>query len=56
MAVIKAINQKEARYWFHEGTSGKVITDIKRGGFSHIDECDGKRVYNYHIKWRKSKR
>lgn len=55
MAYIKASSKKEARYWFYEFNEGKVITDIERGGFSHIDESDGKKVYNYRIKWRKRK-
>lgn len=55
MAYIKATNKTEARYWFNESNVGKVITNIKRGGFSHIDENDGKKVYTYHIKWRKRK-
>lgn len=55
MTYIKAISKKEARYWFNEFYEGKVITNIERGGFSHIDEYDGKKVYTYHIKWRKRK-
>jgi hypothetical protein len=53
---IKATSQKDARYWFYENHDDKVITKITRGGFSHIDEYDGKKVYNYKIEWKKRKK
>jgi len=46
---IKATSSKEARYWFYENYDDKVITKITKGGFSHIDEHDGKKVYNYKV-------
>lgn len=53
MAYIKATNAKEARHWFYENYDDKVITNVKRGSFSHIDKYDDKPVYNYKIEWKK---
>jgi hypothetical protein len=50
---IKAINQEEAKYFFRQEHPDKVLVSIKQGGFSHLDEYAGKRVYTYKIKWKK---